>query len=94
MLYLLCLPSAFPRYKGTPLNGRIVYSSGATADVPSEAVTVDFKMQAREFINLLDSNVEPDRAPSPDECRFCDITTADCSERVDGDDSDVQNLEW
>ena len=77
MLYLFCLPSAFPKYKGQQIDGCVVYASGVRAPVPCEAVTPDFKTQARQFINLLDSDVVPDRAPSPDECRYCDITPAD-----------------
>jgi hypothetical protein len=95
MLYMLFLLSAFPKYKGHPMDGCVVYSSGVRAQVPCEAVTSEFKTQARSFINLLDSDVVPDRAPSPDECRYCDITPDDCSERTDtfGKD-DIPDLEW
>ncbi len=65
------------------------------APVPCEAVTQGFKMQARQFINLLDSDVVPDRAPSPDECRYSDLTPADCSERVDTFiKGDIPDLDW
>ncbi len=95
MLYLLCLPSAFPQYKELDLSGSIVYSSGLRAPVPSEAVTADFKRNARQFLNMLDTDVMPERAPSPDECRYCDITTADCSERVDTfPNGDIPDLDW
>jgi len=95
MLYLFCLPSAFPKYKGQQIDGCVVYASGVRAPVPCEAVTPDFKTQARQFINLLDSDVVPDRAPSPDECRYCDITPADCSDRVDTFiKGDIPDLDW
>jgi hypothetical protein len=93
MLYLACL-SALPKYKGQQINGSVVYASGVCAAVPWESVTPEFKTRAREFVNLLDSDVEPDRAPSPDECRFCDITPADCSDRVDSDGGDIPDLDW
>jgi len=77
------------------LSGSVVYASGIRSPVPWEAVTPEFKKQARQFINLLDSDIEPDRAPSPDECRYCDITVDDCTERVDTfERGDIPDLDW
>jgi hypothetical protein len=55
----------------------------------------EFKKRARYFADLLDSDVVPDRAPSPDECRFRDISTGDYPERVDTfANVDIPTLDW
>jgi hypothetical protein len=94
-LYLLCLPSAMPLYKGKELHGCLVYSDGHRVEVPFGAVTPEFKKSARYFVDLLDTEVAPDRSPSPGECGFCDISGVDCSDRVESySDDEVPNLDW
>jgi|SRR5579859_365165 len=95
MLYLLCLPSALPQYKRKKLNGCLVYSNGDRADVPFESLTPEFKESARFFIDLLDTDVVPDRSPSPAECHYCDISSEDCPERIESyGDGEVPDLDW
>jgi RecB family exonuclease len=95
MLYLLCLPSKFPQYKGKLVEGCLVYASGERAEVPITRLTADFKTSARSSVNMLDTDVEPGRVPSADECRYCDITGADCADRIDTfSNGDTPDLDW
>lgn len=93
MLYMLCLPSAVKAYRGMRFGGSLVYASGQRVEIPCEAITPEFKTSARTFVNLLDSPTEPDRVPSPDECRYCDI--AECAERMEPlADDEIPELDW
>jgi hypothetical protein len=83
MLYMLCLPHAMPEFKGKSLDGCVVYRTGERVEIPRAVIDDDFKVTARRFANLLDADHPPLRVPSAPECRFCDITAADCAERIE-----------
>jgi hypothetical protein len=84
MLYMACLPRAsIPHYAGRRFSGCLVYGDGTTREIPAHAVDDGFKQNVAYFLRLLQSERAPKRVPSAQECRYCDITVADCSERVE-----------
>ncbi len=83
MLYMLCLPTGLAIHKGKVFSGCIVYKDGDNSQIPPQAISEDFKKNARYFINLLDRATPPRRTPSTQECQYCDISGLDCSERLE-----------
>ena len=51
--------------------------------VAPEAVGAEFREHLQYYLDFLGQDVAPIARPSADECRFCDITSADCAERVE-----------
>ncbi len=86
MLYMLCLPASPGPNKGRPADGCVVYGQGDRVPIPSSAITEAFKSNARYFLDLLRADEAPSRSASPNECRFCDLTRADCPDRVEWTD--------
>jgi hypothetical protein len=83
MLYMLCLPAAYPALRDVALNGCVVYPDDEVIAIPAGAADTAFKRTARYFVDLLDTEAPPRRVPSPSECRFCDLTAADCHQRIE-----------
>jgi hypothetical protein len=83
MLYMLCLPAAYPPLRNVALRGCVVYSDGQLTPIPAGAPDAEFKRTARYFVDLLDAEVPPRRVPSPSECRFCELTAQDCDQRIE-----------
>ena len=98
MLYMLCLAAGSPMYKGKALRGCIVYKNGDRTHIPPEATDAAFRKNARYFLDLLDAETPPKRRPTVHECRYCDITAADCPERVMGGSDDpeeeIPTVDW
>ena len=83
MLYMWAFPYARREYRGLPISGRVVYPDHAI-DVPSSAIDHVFRERVVSLIRLVsDSDQIPDRTPSFSECRFCDITSANCPDRIE-----------
>jgi len=87
MLYMMCLPYGSPLYKGKSLRGRVVYKSGERTNIPAKAIDKPFQDSVSYFLNLLESTEAPSKTPAPMECRFCDITAEDCSQRIELDEA-------
>ena len=83
MVYMYAAPQALGHCWGLPVRGQVVYPDGVV-DVPASAVDDRFFEELRALILRLASEVPPRRAPSPSECRFCDITRQDCPDRMAG----------
>ena len=84
MIYLYAVPKALQRYSGTKLSGQVTYRYH-TVRVSAEAVEVKFIQNLGALIHRLSADEPARRVPSPQECRYCDITGADCPQRVDED---------
>ena len=82
MLAMLYLPKT-RRYLGQPIHGCVVSSDGRRTPLPASFLSQYFEDQAQQLIDLLNSDSSPARAPSPHECRFCDLTLEDCPDRED-----------
>ena len=83
MVYMYAAPQALGHCRGLPVRGQVVYPDGVV-DVPASAVDDRFFEELRGLILRLASEVPPRRAPSPSECRFCDISRQDCPDRMAG----------
>jgi hypothetical protein len=82
MIYLLLLPLALDYCKGRNLEGRIIYND-ATVDVTLGKVDDEFKQLLKKTVLKVGGTEPPKKAPSWGECRYCDISKADCPERIE-----------
>ncbi len=82
LIYLLLLPVSSSRCRGLTLAGRLVYPDGA---IEIQAFQVDeaLKVQFRGAIAMLSDPTPARKVPSFQECRYCDISTKYCPERVE-----------
>ncbi|MBI4507833.1 MAG: PD-(D/E)XK nuclease family protein [Chloroflexi bacterium] len=85
MLYMMCLPHASPLYKGKALHGCAIYANGQRSDIPPAGIDDAFRRTATYFLDLLDASSPPRRTPTVWDCRFCDITVADCEDRLEAE---------
>ena len=84
MIYLYAVPRALQRYRNAKLRGQVTYRDH-TVPIPAEAVDEKFVQNLGALIRRLSADEPARRVPSPQECRFCDISAADCPQRVDVD---------
>lgn len=84
MIYMLMLPVAAGHCKGRSLEGRIIYKD-STVDVPSSKVDDGLRQLFKKTVLTVGGPEAPGKAPSWGECRFCDISKADCPQRVDAE---------
>ena len=83
MIYLYAIPRALEQYQNLKLRGQATYLDH-TVRIPAEAVDDQFIRNLGALIRRLSADEPAKRVPSRQECRFCDISAADCPERVDG----------
>ena len=79
---MYALPKALERYRGLTINGQVAYADHVVP-VPAEAVDETFVKNVGQLITRIASQMPAKRLPSPRECRFCEITPADCPERAE-----------
>ena len=101
MLYMRCVPYASALYKGKLPSGCVAYKDGYRSDIPASAVDGDFKQNVSYFLGLLEADTPPRRVPSPQECRYCEVTAADCPDRIEwdksgapGENESMASLDW
>ena len=82
LVYLLSLPHIEGPWKGLQLEGRIVYSN-TVVDVPSSKIDADLKELFRQTVLTIGGPEPARKVPSWGECRYCDISQADCPERIE-----------
>ena len=82
MIYLYAVPKALEKYRNLKPRGQVTYQDH-TVRIPAEAVDDQFVQNLGALIRRLSADKPARRVPSPQECRFCDISAADCPERVD-----------
>ena len=82
MIYLYAVPKALEKYRNLKPRGQVTYRYH-TVRIPAEAVDDQFVQNLGALIHRLSADKPARRIPSPQECRFCDISAADCPERVD-----------
>jgi len=68
--------------RGVPLAGEVQYRDASVRIEPSQ-LTDELKGLIRGAIERVGSETPAVKVPSLTECRFCEITAADCPERVD-----------
>ena len=84
MIYMYALPH-LSRHKGRRFDGKVVYGDGGEAAIPAEAVDAAFRDSLHALIRRVAAPEPARRVPSGLECAMCDLTSADCPDRVDED---------
>ena len=90
-LYMYLLPKAQgASWRGVKFEGVVVYADGREVLVSADSVDDAFVSRVTEFIRKMTSPMPARRVPSLPECRFCELTSADCPDRIEPDaDSDA-----
>ena len=91
MIYQYALPLALPQYRNVRIGGEVVYPTH-TVRIPGGALPNQFIEGLEALIRRLASDTPPKTVPSPQECRFCDISAADCPERMDRDNEPEKGI--
>jgi len=82
LVYMLALPHVEGPWKGRKLDGRIIYGD-TVVDVPAWKIDADIKELFRKTVLIIGEREPARKVPSWGECRYCDISQADCPERID-----------
>ena len=82
MIYLYAVPKAIEQYRNAKLSGRVTHRDH-TVRIPADAVEDAFIENLGALIRRLSADAPARRVPSRQECRFCDITDADCPKRAE-----------
>ena len=61
----------------------MVYAGGHQVNIPAESVDDAFAARLTEFMQKMTAPVPPRRVPSGPECGFCELTCADCPEKIE-----------
>ena len=90
-LYMYLLPKAQGgRWKGRRFEGAVVYADGSERRISADSIDDAFVSRLAEFMRKMTSDMPPRRVPSESECRWCELTGADCPDRIESDsDSDA-----
>jgi hypothetical protein len=91
MIYMYALPY-WNQFRGTEFDGRVVYGDHEVP-IPHSAIDDAFKQRLFALIRRISSQEPGRKVPSFGECRFCEITTADCPERIDEEPADDESTE-
>ena len=84
MVYMYALPRALVQYKGARIAGEIHYPNRIQR-VPRGGLDQGSFHRLITLIHRVAAPDPPPPTPSRNECGFCDITVADCPDRVDLD---------
>lgn len=91
MIYMWAAPR-LPRYRGVRFDGLVVYPDHEVP-IPAEAVDSAFVENMAALIRRVSAEEPARRVPSPDECKFCDLTLKDCHERAEAKSEEVVTTE-
>ena len=82
-LYMYLLPKApGGRWRGVKFKGVVVYADGSERHISSDSVDDAFVSRLAEFMRKMTSDMPPRRVPSLAGCGWCELTSADCPDRV------------
>jgi hypothetical protein len=82
LIYMLSLPYVEGHSKGRRLEGRLIYNN-TIVDVPSSKIDAGLKELFRKTVLRIGGPEPAEKVPSWGECRYCDISQADCPERIE-----------
>ena len=82
LIYQYAVPRAIPEYRGMEFRGHVMYPD-SNVQIPVSGLDRKFIERLGSLIRRLADESPARRIPSAQECRFCDITAADCPERVE-----------
>lgn len=80
LLYLFAIPHSRPDLPKM-LEGEVFYKTGAAVTL-SSAELAPHMDAIRSMIRVISSDTAPPKAPSREECRFCNVGPKDCPQRV------------
>ena len=86
MLYMYAVPRSMGQHNGVAFDGRVAYGDHEVV-IPASAVNETFIGNLVGLVRRLSASEAARRVPSPRECGFCDISSADCPQRVAGGDA-------
>ena len=92
LTYMYAVPRALDRYSGVEFRGHVIYPDG-NVQIPVSGMDRRFIDRLGTLIRRLADETPAQRVPSGAECRFCDITTADCPDRIEGDTEETGTTE-
>lgn len=82
LVYLMVAPLGLAHAKGLTLSGEVQYRDGVVP-VRTEELTAAVRDRIVGAIRMAGEATAPARVPSWGECRFCDVSSADCPERLE-----------
>ena len=82
MIYQYAVPLTLAQYQGIKFRGQVAYPD-SNVSIPASRTDSEFVRNLGALIRRLANDAPARRVPSLAECRFCDITSADCPERVE-----------
>ena len=82
MIYQYAVPKVLQQYQGRRVRGHVRYPAAHVA-APESAVNREFVANLGALVRRLAADTPARPVPSASECRFCDITAADCPARID-----------
>ena len=86
LTYMRVLPITHAACRDMPLAGEVQYRDTSLRIEPGQ-LTDELKGLIRGTIERVGSDTPAVKVPSLSECRFCEITAADCAERIDEEQS-------
>lgn len=82
LTYMRVLPFTHVACRELTLAGEVQYRESSLRIAPTQ-LTDELKGLIRSTIERVGGDEPPAKLPSFDECRFCELTAADCPERID-----------
>ena len=82
MIYQYAVPKVLEQYRVMRVRGHVRYPT-SNVGTPESAVDREFVGNLGALVRRLAAETPARRVPSAAECRFCDITAADCPARID-----------
>ena len=82
LTYMYAVPRALDRYRGMVFRGHVIYPDG-NVQIPVSGLDGKFIDRLGALIRRLADETPARKVPSASECRWCDITAADCPERAE-----------
>ena len=83
-LYMFLLPRpGHRRWHGVTFDGCVVYADGTEKKIGADAITDEFKESVTTFMRRIVSRKPARHVPSERECGWCEISSEDCSERIE-----------
>ena len=89
---MYAVPKALDRYRGMEFRGHVIYPDG-NVQIPVSGMDNRFVDRLGSLIRRLADETPARRVSSGSECRFCDITAADCPDRIEGDTEETGTTE-
>ena len=74
------------RWRDKKFEGVVMYADGSERRISADSVDDAFVSRVAEFMRKMTSDMPPRRVPSLAECGWCELTSADCPDRIEPDE--------